>query len=104
MSAHKALCAVVRQPDGARTMVGLVGGNHCNVATAALGALSQELLMLSHYCGVAKEGDAARGETALGFLEDVLLNMSERTNAASKVAAAELAVASEHVGTAEAAE
>jgi hypothetical protein len=84
------LRALLRDKHGKSVMETAMGGDRFSVAACALGSLSSELLLLSHYCGTT---DDAAG--ALSMLEDVLLAMSNRADGAAQMACAELAEARE---------
>ena len=88
--AHVQLRTLLSDSSGVKAMEETLGGNYSGVAACALGALANELLMLSHYCGTTNDS-----ESALLMLEDVLLSMSHRASGAASLAIAELCVARE---------
>ena len=89
-SAHVALRVLLRDRYGKGAMETAMGGDRTGVAACALGSLSNELLLLSHYCGTTNDTDGA-----MGMLQDVLLAMANRADGAAQMACAELAAARE---------
>lgn len=83
---HVSMVGVMQNDETGDLMRNLVGGDFLDFGPAALGTLAKELRLLSHYCATTDGDDAG----ALGMLEDVLLSMSERAEAAVSVAIAEL--------------
>lgn len=92
--AHVVLTALLRGKSGQNVMENAMGGDRTGVAACALGSLSSELLLLSHYCGTTDDADGA-----LMMLRDVLLVMSNRAGSAAQMACAELVAAGEKVET-----
>jgi hypothetical protein len=86
------LCELLRHPEGAKLMNDFAGGNRLSVSPSVLDALAADLLLLSHYCAVMPTNEQ---HTALQFLENALLRLSNRADEAATIADAELEVARE---------